>query len=92
MDLVQPFINYVAWARHNLFALYLVFFFFNVYSFIRLLWVLVGTCRIFSCGMWYLVPRPGIESRPPVLGTWSLSHWITREVPSPSCLQLQNNS
>ena len=31
--------------------------------------------------MWALVPTPGIESVPPALGTWSLSHWTTREVP-----------
>ena len=34
-----------------------------------------------SCDMWDLVPRPGIEPRSPALGTWSLSHWTTREVP-----------
>ena len=28
-----------------------------------------------------LVPQPGIESRPPALGTQSLTHWATREVP-----------
>ena len=28
-----------------------------------------------------LVPRPGIETVPPVLGAWSLNHWNTREVP-----------
>ena len=33
-----------------------------------------------SYSMWDLVPRPGIESRPPVLGAQSLSHWNTREV------------
>ena len=26
-----------------------------------------------SCGMWDLVPWPGIESRPPTLGAWNLS-------------------
>ena len=36
-----------------------------------------------SCGMWDLVPWPGIEPRPPALGVWSLSHWTTREVPDP---------
>ena len=35
---------------------------------------------IFSCGMWDPIPRAGIESGPPALGAWSLSHWITREV------------
>ena len=28
-----------------------------------------------------LVPRPGIETMPPVLGAWSFNHWNTREVP-----------
>ena len=32
--------------------------------------------------MWDLVPRLGIEHRPPVLDEWSLSHWTTREVPT----------
>ena len=48
---------------------------------------LVGACGIFSysmeilsCGMWDLAPWPGIEPRPPALGAWRLSHWITREV------------
>ena len=35
-----------------------------------------------SCGMQDLVPWPGIESGPPALTAWSLSHWTTREVPS----------
>ena len=42
----------------------------------------IFSCRMqtFSCGRWDLVPWPGIELRPPVLGAWSLSHWTTREV------------
>ena len=32
-----------------------------------------------SCGMWDLVPRPGIKPRPPALVVQSLSHWTTRE-------------
>ena len=60
------------------------FFFFPVAA-----WVifLVAACRIFCCGMWNLscrkwglVPWPGIEPGPVALGTWSLSHWTTREV------------
>ena len=39
------------------------------------------------CGMWDLVPWPGIEPRPPALGAWSLSHCTTREVPGP-CIYL----
>ena len=29
---------------------------------------LVEACRAFSCGMWDLVPKPGIEPTPPALG------------------------
>ena len=35
----------------------------------------------FSCSMWDLVPRPGIEPGLPELGALSLSHWTTGEVP-----------
>ena len=51
--------------------------FFFKYLFIRLLWWYMGC---FSCGMWDLVPGPGIEPGHPALGACSLSHWITREV------------
>ena len=37
--------------------------------------------RTLGCGMWDLVPWPGIELRPPVLGVWSFSHWTIREAP-----------
>ena len=30
-----------------------------------------------NCDLWDLVPWPGIEPYPPVLGAWSLSHWTT---------------
>ena len=33
------------------------------------------------CGMWDLVPWPGIQPRPPSLGAQSLSHWTTRKAP-----------
>ena len=39
-------------------------------------------CRVFGCGMYDLVPCPGIEPRPPALGVWYLSHWTTRKVPA----------
>ena len=44
----------------------------------------LGLCccmQTLSCSMWALVPGPGMEPRPPALGTWSLSHWTAREVP-----------
>ena len=34
-----------------------------------------------SGSMWDLVPQPGIEPGPSALGTRSLSHWTTRDVP-----------
>ena len=34
-----------------------------------------------SCGMWDLVPWPGIKPGPSALGARSLNHWTTREVP-----------
>ena len=49
--------------------------------------VFTVACRIFSCslsttscGMWGLVPHPGVEPGPSALGLGSLSHWTTREV------------
>ena len=34
-----------------------------------------------SCGVWDLVPWSKIEPGPPVLGSQSLSHWTSREIP-----------
>ena len=34
-----------------------------------------------NCGMWELVPWPGIKPRTPELRAWSLCHWATREIP-----------
>ena len=60
--------------------------------------VLVAACTIFdlhcgmqilSCGMWDLVPWPGIKPRPPALGAWSLSYWTTREVSCTYLFKLQ---
>ena len=34
-----------------------------------------------SCGMWDIVPWPGIKPGPPALGAWSFSHWSMRDVP-----------
>ena len=49
--------------------------------FIWLCRVSAAACGIFSCGLWDLVPQPGIELGPPASGVWSPSHWTTREVP-----------
>ena len=38
----------------------------------------------FICGMWDVVPWPGIESRPLALGALSLYYWTTGEVPTQS--------
>ena len=45
----------------------------TVLSFSSSMWAL-------SCGMWDLVPWPGIKSGAPVLGAWNPSHWTPREV------------
>ena len=41
-----------------------------------------------SCSMWYLIPWPGMEPKPPALGAQSLSYWTTREVPDFWCLEI----
>ena len=50
--------------------------------------IFVAACGTFShswqilrCGLWDLVPCLGIKPAPPALGTQSLSHWTTGEVP-----------
>ena len=50
-----------------LFEIFIVSFLKN-YLFVWLLWVLVVVRGIFSCGMWDLVPWPGIEPEPLALG------------------------
>ena len=71
---------YLFWLSRVLFAACGIFI-----AACRLLVVAWGllSCHMwtFSCGMWDLVPRPGIEPRPLALGTWSLTHWTTTEVP-----------
>ena len=56
--------------------------------FIWLCPVFVAAHRLFSLGMWVLVPSTRIESGPPALGAWSLSHWTIREIPSSSLTTL----
>ena len=42
----------------------------------------IESCRfILVAAHGILFPRPGIKPGPPALCVWSLSHWITREVP-----------
>ena len=55
----------------------------TIYLFVWPHLVLVVVCRFFNLrwGIRDLVPWPGIEPGPPALGTQSLSHWTTREVP-----------
>ena len=52
-----------------------------IFIFIWLLQVLVVAHGIFICGRRDPAPWSGIETGPPVLGAWSLSHWATGEVP-----------
>ena len=53
----------------------LLYLFLNVYLFIHL------APPGLSCGMWDLIPSPGIEPGTPVLGARSLSHRTTGQVP-----------
>ena len=50
----------------------------NVYLFTWLLWHVESSILIVTCGRWNLVPWPGIEPRPPVLGAQSLSLCISK--------------
>ena len=51
------------------------------FYFIWLPWVLDVACRIFSCSMWDLVPWPGTEPMPPVLGAQGINYWTTMKFP-----------
>jgi len=77
----------------NVIILFCIFIYL-VYLFMWLHQVLVVACGIFtcsvqtlSCGMWDLVPQPGIEPGPPPFGAQSPSHWPTRKVPIPQILE-----
>ena len=53
---------------------------FKIFLFIWLHQAFFVALRIFSYGIWDLVPQPRIKLRTPALGTWSLTHWTTKEV------------
>ena len=82
MTKISPWLFSLRKYHHHLFS-FISWPLICKYLFIWLCWILVVTCRIFSCSMrtlsygtWDLDPWPGIE---PQLG--SLSHWTIREVP-----------
>ena len=62
-----------------------------IYLFTWLHRVLVAACGIFSCGMWDLVPRPGIKPGSPALIVQRLIPWTIREVPRSSFLQFKTD-
>ena len=69
-------VRWIWWMRQNFIAQFVQLFRKNnIYLFIWLHRVLVVAHRIFSCGMWDLVPWPWIEPRPPALGVWNLNPW-----------------
>ena len=72
-------VRWIWWMRQNFIANLFNLKKNNIYLFIWLPWVLVAAHKIFSCGMWDLVPWPWIEPRPPALGVWNLNPWSTRE-------------
>ena len=55
----------------------------------RDLWSPLRHVGVFNCGMWDLVPWPGMQPGSPALEAWSLSHWTTREVPGSCHLDAQ---
>ena len=50
------------------------------FFFIYICYLFIWLHQDLSCGMWDLVPWPGIEPGLPALGASSLSHWTNREV------------
>ena len=83
------------WHRHlNFFwLLYFLYIHFVYLCACATSLIFIAACRIFSyskqtfsCGMWDLVPWPGIEPRAPALEALCLSLWTTREVPLLSTL------
>ena len=52
------------------------------FYFLKNIFICLFGCIGLGCGMWELVPQPGSNTGPPAMGGQSLSHWITREVPS----------
>ena len=62
--------------------------FLKSYLFTCLHQVSVAACRIFTCGVWGLVPWPRNEPGPSALAAWSLSHWTTTEIPENTTLIL----
>ena len=50
--------------------------------FLKFILTASGLC----CGIWDLVPWPGVEPRAPALGSWNLSHWTPPPQGSPHFL------
>ena len=44
--------------------------------------------RTLSLGMWDLVPWPGIQPRPPAMGSWRLSLWAIGKVSAKACFDV----
>ena len=56
------------------------FFFLKIFTYLAAPG-LSSSMRPLSCGLWDLVPWPGIEPRAPALGIRTLNCWTTMEVP-----------
>ena len=53
----------------------------NIYLYVWRLQVSVADAESLIAAYGTQFSHPGIESGPPSLGAWSVSHWSTREVP-----------
>ena len=78
----------IEYSSLSLLNVYFIYSTCSFYLLIWLCWILVAAHGIFSCsmwtlscGMWGLVPWPGIKPGPPALGAQRCSHWTTREIP-----------
>ena len=92
-----PFCRGSLWPRYQTCISYIAGRFFTVWATREacviscyLFVCLFGFKQGFSCGMWDLVPWPGVEPKPPASRVQSLSHWTTRE--APVCVYINSNS
>ena len=86
--LTHSSLTFVLFINNSVF--YFIPIVFNIYFYLFLYLAVPGlscgifSCRTLSCGLWDLVPWPGLTPRSAALGEQCLSHWTTRKVPNNS--------
>ena len=76
--LTHSSLTFVLFINNSVF--YFIPIVFNIYFYLFLYLAVPGL----SCGLWDLVPWPGLTPRSAALGEQCLSHWTTRKVPNNS--------